>query len=411
MMEFLFWGFYFPLIKVLSFLLYPLPLVRERMAFEKKNLSEYGCQSFAHLGIKADMAFEFSSEGEFQQAASLIQDALAAGKKIEIIYFSPSVERAMMDLALKHPLNLRTLRYPLLTLSLSYSCTHWMTSEELTLVRYDFLPEFLVWSRKANHKLNILWVSFKKDRLQGKYPSAYKRLFLNRAQKLFFASGRELETAEAMGLSGKVYDFRIEQIHRRVENRLEKFAREFPQYPDLLSHRKEKNLILGNAWVSDLKLLEDLKKNVFCLIVPHKLDQKNLEAFFSELRRLKLSFQEINLETKLLDEKDVYVLNRKGLLCELYSDFDRAYVGGGFDSSVHSLLEPLVAGSKEIACGPKNNRSTEFDLVEDLGHLKEVHTQKDFLVWLHTDSLRPEILELQKILKQYPRMKEDLISC
>ena len=402
-MDFLFWGFYFPLIKVLTFILSPIPKVRERIAFERRN----DWQGFLKTGEKADLAFEFSSEGEYQQAASLIQDSLEAGKKIEIVYFSPSVEKAMTDLAGKYPLQLKVLRYPLLTLSLSHSFSHWITSDTLVLVRYDFLPEFLVWSRKPHHKLNILWVSFKKDRLKGRKPSFYKMLFLNRATKLFFASHQEASFGKILNLSGDVYDFRIEQIHRRILSRLEKYAQSFVLYPDLMKKLSPIRVIMGNAWVSDLALIRNIPKHISCLIVPHRLDL--IPDFKETLKSMNLGFQEITIDTTEIEDKQIYILNRKGLLCELYHDFDKAYVGGGFEKSVHSLLEPLVAGSKQISCGPQNHRSTEFDLAQDLGHLKEIHTPQDFLHWLESDAVKPDVLALQSILKQYSRMKEELV--
>lgn len=143
------------------------------------------------------------------------------------------------------------------------------------------------------------------------------------------------------------------------------------------------------------------------MVVPHRLDL--IPDFKEALTSLGLSFQEINLDTKVVEEKAVYILNRKGLLCELYYDFEKAYVGGGFEKSVHSLLEPLVAGSKQISCGPQNHRSTEFDLAQDLGRLQEVHAPEDFMKWLNSESLKPDVLALQSTLKQYPRMKEELI--
>lgn len=402
MMDFLFWGFYFPVIKILTLILLPIPKVRERIAFEKRN----DWQGFLKTGQKADLAFEFSSEGEYQQAASLIQDALADGKKIEIVYFSPSVEKAMTELAGKYPLQLKVLRYPLLTLTHSHSFSHWVTSDTLVLVRYDFLPEFLVWSRKPQHKLKILWVSFKKDRLKGRRPSFYKMLFLTRGKKLFFASHKEASFGKLLNLSGDVYDFRIEQIHRRILARLEKFAQSFTLHSELLKKLNPKRVIMGNAWVSDLALIKNIPKDISCLIVPHRLDL--IPDFKSTLKSMNLDFQEITTETQSLEEKQIYILNRKGLLCELYHDFDKAYVGGGFEKSVHSLLEPLVAGSKQISCGPQNHRSTEFDLAQDLGHLKEIQSPKDFLEWLESDALKPDVLALQSILKQYARMKEEL---
>src|SRR5690606_42073569 len=93
------WWIYMPLIRILSWVLFFHPRIRERYQFEKRNKFEYYAQSFKEWGETADLCFEFSSEGEFQQVAPLVHDALDEGKKVELVFFSPSVERAIMNLA------------------------------------------------------------------------------------------------------------------------------------------------------------------------------------------------------------------------------------------------------------------------------------------------------------------------
>jgi 3-deoxy-D-manno-octulosonic-acid transferase len=62
----------------------------------------------------------------------------------------------------------------------------------------------------------------------------------------------------------------------------------------------------------------------------------------------------------------VILINLKGVLCELYSQVGHVYVGGGFGRSVHSVMEPFVAGAR-VYCGPKVYRSTEVEAIQALG--------------------------------------------
>jgi hypothetical protein len=64
------------LVKFVSLFVFWIPEVVERKKFELKNLKERGAQSFKTEKVKADFCFEFSSEGEFAQIASLVEDAL-----------------------------------------------------------------------------------------------------------------------------------------------------------------------------------------------------------------------------------------------------------------------------------------------------------------------------------------------
>lgn len=405
----LFWLVYFPLLLIFQFILFFVPKLRERRQFEAKNKQDPGARSFAQDQFLADLCFEFSSEGEYQQVASLIDDALSLGKKLELVFFSPSVEKTIVELYHKFPAQIRYLRYPILLPVFS----NWITSKTLVLVRYDFFPEFLLWSLAPGHTLKLIWVTFKKERSTGKGISFIKKLFLKNSRLTVYASHEDAELGGHLGISGPVYDFRMEQIKRRVDNRFEKFNRLFPDYPslknDLEKYPRSKRLILGNAWPEDLHLLENLPADIMLLIVPHQLKPEIIQVMQERLIKIgRTSY----VMSDTFSSSSTIILNKKGVLCELYADFGKAYVGGGFGVSVHSLLEPLVAGSEHIACGPVNHRSTEFDLAGSYGQLKEVKNSQEFTNWLAEDvSGRPVHDKVKSQIEVYAKFQKDVLSC
>jgi len=409
----LLWGVYFPVLKILYALFFWVPEIVERRQFEKKNKNEKGCETFKLQGKKADCCFEFSSEGEFQQVASLIEDGLKVGKTFELVFFSPSVERAIVDLGKRFPDQIRYLRYPFLTFFPGNSFSDWVSAKKLILVRYDFFPEFLLWSLDRSHSLHLLWVTFKKLRLKGKKPGFYKRLFLKHASSIFYASKADLDFGKGLGFKGEFYDFRLEQIRRRVSSRDDKFATLFPGYQELRSllenYPRERRLIIGNAWPSDLAVLKEIPDNYFVLVVPHKLDSNILEEFDEGLGELR--GDAILTDGNHFPLSSTLILNKKGVLCELYADFDFAYVGGGFEGSIHSILEPLVAGVPRISCGPAHHRSTEYDLAHGLGRVSEVKSSSDFRDWLSSQNQSESQAQLSLVLNEYDSRKREVLSC
>ncbi len=411
-MSLLFWGVYFPILFILRTILYP--FVYSRWTFENKNLSETGARSFAEQKLKADLCFEFSSEGEYQQVASLIDDALVMNKKIELVFFSPSVEKAIVELAKKYPTQIRYLRYPLVTFGPFHSFTSWVTASELVMVRYDLFPEFLLWARKPENTLKMVWVSFKKEKLKNKNISWIKNEFLKASKVVFFASESDKLFGQNLGFKGEAYDFRMEQIRRRILLKDEKFAVQFPQYQKLKAqwenYPRDKRLIMGNAWPADLPLLKDLPADYFVLIVPHKLEPEILKAFHEGLKSI--NRHPLEILGAEVGTSDSMILNKKGVLCELYADFGRAYVGGGMGVSVHSLLEPLVAGSEYLSSGPVHHRSTEYDVALSLGSMTEVKNAQDFNLWLGLTL--PESAghdKIKPIFERYPLARKAVISC
>lgn len=400
---------YFIALKLASLFVFWVPEFQERKSFERKNQNEPGAKSFRDSEAEAHLCFEFSSEGEYQQVASLIEDALKAQKKVELVFFSPSVEKSVLDLYNRYPTQIRYLRYPLVTYTPWRSFSTWATAKTLNLVRYDFLPEFLLWTGE----LNLLWVTFKKERTGGKSISWYKMLFYRKAQHIFFASEKDEEQGRSLGLKGQAYDFRITQIKRRLDKRHEKFSTQFAVYPELkrfmVNFPEDRKLIFGNAWPSDLFLLEKLDPSVFVLIVPHELTPKVLGAMEEILRGLGRELVIVeNVPPK--GWESTVILNTKGVLSELYQDFERAYVGGGFERSIHSILEPLVAGCRLLSCGPKNHRSTEYDVADTHTGVTVVESAEELLAWF-SGPLSSPIKSLAPVFESYEERRKEIISC
>lgn len=406
------WFIYLPILTFLKCLFYFVPKVQSRLEFEFKNKTEAGSHSFRRDGARADLCFEFSSEGEYQQVASLIEDALLLGKKIELVFFSPSVEKTILDLYRRYPEQIRYLRYPILSLSFS----SWITSKTLILVRYDLFPEFLIWAMKPQHTLKFLWVTFKKERLTNKRVSLFKRAFIKSSAFTVFATQADYELGKQFGGTGIVYDFRMEQIKRRIDFRMSNFEKKFTQYPDLSrlleKFPRNKRLIMGNAWPVDLQLLKHLPDDVLLVIVPHQLNPEILDEMVSILSSQGRPPSILSDQVEFSPEGSTVLVNKKGILCELYADFGKAYVGGGLGVSVHSLLEPLVAGCENLSCGPVNHRSTEFDLARSYGNLAEVKTAQDFDQWLREDLSNPLLHDkLKSQVAAYSHFQKEILSC
>lgn len=411
---FLFWFVYFPVLRLLSLFLFWNSKIEERERFEKRNKFEALAHSFSDHNACADICFQFSSEGEYQQVAPLVDDALAKGKKIELVFFSPSVEKGILKLAAQYPKQIRYLRYPLIRLFpfiQRRSFTHWVTAKTLVMVRYDLFPEFLLWSMKGSHELKIIWMTFKKERSKGHGPSFWKKLFLKNASTIIFAGVPDQKAANDLGIKGAAFDFRVEQINRRVAKKEEKFKSHFPLYPEFRVNLSDKRVILGNAWPSDLFLLRDLPSDYQLVIVPHQLSDEILNLFREGLDGLGREVFELNDATESFKASPTILINKKGILCELYADFPHAYVGGGFEGSIHSVLEPLVAGSYKIACGPFHHRSTEYDVAEDMGKISEVNTPEQFTEWLKDAPKSNEHAKIDSLLNGYAKVRELVISC
>ena len=371
-----------PFISVIAVVIRPLvPFIQKRLKFERKNFLESSAKGFK----QADFCFEISSEGELEQVRPLLQAALDKGLNIEILYSSPSVESKCQFFYSHYPENVRLLRLPLLSsfpVDFVYfrSIWGWVKSPVVVFCRYDFFPELLM-LKVFGKKFVLISGAFKKT-------SWFKLQSFKFFDLVVAATNQEKEKfKKLLGSNSQVYscDFRVPRIAERQKNADETLAKKIqltPYIDKLRALPVNNKIILGSVWPSDLEILKNSaliekvkNKQMHLLLAPHKLDED-----FSKL--LKEKCQEIfgpDLVEIVNNESPysgspVVILQMGGILCELYSLFRASYVGGGYERSIHSVLEPFFSNNM-VVTGPSISRSTEFDLAYEIAP-QEIHVLK-----------------------------------
>lgn len=143
-------------------------------------------------------------------------------------------------------------------------------------------------------------------------------------------------------------------------------------------------LICGSTWPEDeIQLVPAIKAvaaeipDFLAIICPH-------EPVLAHIEQLKSQFQEfhIRLHSELKEsdcqpeDKTVLIIDRIGILANLYSVADAAYVGGSFKQNVHNVLEPAAYGIP-VLFGPVNHTSHEAQLLKQNGGGLEVHSGEE----------------------------------
>jgi 3-deoxy-D-manno-octulosonic-acid transferase len=77
-------------------------------------------------------------------------------------------------------------------------------------------------------------------------------------------------------------------------------------------------------------------------------------------------------------EYKVLIIDNIGMLSALYRYADLAYIGGGFGSGIHNILEPMAFGLPVIF-GPKYQKFTEAVAILELGGAKTIQTSADLI--------------------------------
>jgi 3-deoxy-D-manno-octulosonic-acid transferase len=122
-------------------------------------------------------------------------------------------------------------------------------------------------------------------------------------------------------------------------------------------------LVLGSIIPSDYPVIfEGLKKYYSkgnqsldekdhrIIIVPHEINKSELQIIENKLDEIGFSWAYYS-EKEKFENSRVIIINKIGILANLYKYSDATYVGAGFGAGVHSVIEPSVYNNL-VSFGP-----------------------------------------------------------
>ena len=137
-------------------------------------------------------------------------------------------------------------------------------------------------------------------------------------------------------------------------------------------HKEDRNMILAQL----IKYLKSTNIQVYWIShEPNSQENKYLNNIFNRN----------NLSSRVIDsienigqiDSRIVIINAVGVLADLYCITKVAYVGGGFSSGVHNLMEPAVAGVPMIF-GPRYKKFKEAVEIVNQNAGSSISKSKDF---------------------------------
>ncbi|HEY9167363.1 MAG TPA: glycosyltransferase N-terminal domain-containing protein [Candidatus Kryptonia bacterium] len=318
--------------------------------------------------------FHASSLGEFEQAKPIIELMKESGYKTVVTFFSPSGH----DYSLNYPFADVVTYIPFDTKKNARRFVELVSPAAVIVMRYDLWLNHLVEARKHGAKVMLADATFPTKLLRR---SAFIKEFFRELYQCCDAiltttieHRKMFDSFIGEGKAEVAGDTRYDRVHARsvTNSVLEKL-------PLRIDRSRRTVVVMGSTWPQDIDVLTGaLKKlteeypELLILIVPH-------EPTSDEVRKLSAAFT----GTMILSELDgttegfsFLIVDRVGLLTQLYVLGDIAYVGGGFGSGVHNVLEPAVYGIP-IITGPRIERSDEAVALMKEGALFYVKDSED----------------------------------
>ncbi|MFT6747110.1 MAG: 3-deoxy-D-manno-octulosonic-acid transferase [Glaciecola sp.] len=323
----------------------------------------------SNLNGKPVIWVHVSSHGEFEQGKTVI-DGLRdnhPNHHILLTFFSPSGYELLKDYSKAH-----TVSYlPLDTQKQARDFIKIVQPTIALFVKYEFWYNHLNACFKSNVPVVFFSSSFRENQV---FFRNYGKWFLNhlkQCEHFFVRDGLSDNLLKSNGITqcSVVGDTRFDAVNRNAN-----VSKKFPEIGQFIAAKK--TLVFGSIWPEDeqvlLPWLNGLTEDIKIIIAPHEID----------LAKINNLCDKIKLSTALHSggnyaNSQVLILDCVGVLKHLYQYSSINYIGGGFGTGIHNLLEPTSYGSP-VVFGPNNHKFMEAKELQEIGAGYEVNDAASF---------------------------------
>lgn len=301
--------------------------------------------------------FHAASVGEYAQVRAVAKVLKKKQQNINIVFsvFSNSAytqckEDEIYDLLFALPFDFKS-RMKRLVRSVQ--------PEIIFYARYDVWPNLASVANKSGVRQYIVSASLPSTsmRAKGLLLALNKKVFKN----IDFVFAIDEENKRRLEVFGApviaMGDTRYDAIESRIKHDQSK---EIDQLRNALPQNK--NIVIGSSYSASEELWLKLFKQLDgynLIMVPHHVDISSIDRLKSLCSQIKVGY---SLFSDWLENRNaingILIVDKTGYLARLYSLGSIAYVGGGFQRGIHSVIEPAFFGLP-IITGPKIENSQE----------------------------------------------------
>lgn len=333
--------------------------------------------------------FHCASLGEFEQGKP-IMDALKAKEECQLVvsFFSPSGYEVRK--------NYKKADYvfylPLDKKSNAKKLIEHLKPTKVFIVKYEFWAN-LIGALKSN-SIPVYLVSgiFRKNQSFFKWYGDFFINILRDFETIFVQDETSQQLLESIKIESIVSgDTRYDRVMANSD---------FASKIDLVKKFCQGNrvFVVGSSWIEDdqiiMPLINSNSFKVKVIIAPHEILESRLKQIENQLDKSNIRYSNYKGET----DQEVLIIDNIGMLMHLYQFAKIAYVGGGFKTGLHNILEPASFGVP-VLFGPNHRKFPEAKLfiengigfeVDSISKLRGIYNE------LLNDDRSTKVLEFMK---------------
>jgi 3-deoxy-D-manno-octulosonic-acid transferase len=303
--------------------------------------------------------FHSASLGEYEQGLPVMEKirALYPNHKIVLTFFSPSGYEIRKNTKAADVV----VYLPMDTLANAKKFMKAVKPEMVFFIKYEFWPNYLNEVRKAGIPAYLISGLFREKQVFFKWYGGFYRNALKAFSHFFVQYENSKELLRKIGFSNVTIsgDTRYDRVSEILER-----DNTVPFIEEFINGKT--TVVFGSSWPKDESMFTAFINSSIgtkFIIAPHTFG--HVAALKESITKPTILFTE--KEGKDLAEYDVIIINTIGLLSEIYSYANVAYVGGGFGTSgLHNILEPAAFGVPVII-GPNHQKFPEAVALVHMG--------------------------------------------
>jgi 3-deoxy-D-manno-octulosonic-acid transferase len=315
--------------------------------------------------------FHAASLGEFEQGRPVMEEIKKRWPELKLVltFFSPSGYEIRKDY--EHADYVFYL--PLDTRGNATKFIEMVQPVFAVFIKYEFWRNFLSLLKQKDIPVYLISAIFRENQIFFRFWGKWYRDILKNFNWFFVQNQASKRLLEGIGyknisVSGDTRFDRVFEIAKNAKSLpiVEKFSTGYF------------TIVIGSSWKADEDILFDSinkkHENIRYIIAPHEIHESNIQRIEGNL---KVKHQRYSrLDTMPAADCDVLIIDNIGMLSSIYQYGKIAYIGGGFGSGIHNILEAATFGLPVIF-GPNYRKYQEAVDLVNLGGAFAIKGQND----------------------------------
>lgn len=311
-----------------------------------------------------------SSLGEYQQAIPLVEQFNKKNYNVILSFFSPSGYR---NAKISYPDAVKTY-LPLDSYRNAGKFLDIVNPGIIIFMRYDLWFNLLYIANKRGIKTVMANARYDEKDLTWKIPviSSFKKKLYGLINTIFvidetdeanYSSRLKTEDTEII----KIGDSKFERVYESAKNIV---------VNDIIPEeiiKGKKIFVMGSSWKEDEDIIlpaldkaVTINRELLIFLVPHEPKETKISAIEKMTESRYKNLKHIRYtRLKNYSGENLIIVDRIGILSKLYSTAYLSYVGGGFKTGLHNILEPAIFNMPILFSNSVKNSDEDEILVKN----------------------------------------------